>query len=147
MVLPANGDDPRQLGAGEVLAGSAKWQDILPLQAGGLLSTLLGVDNIVYGSDFVWNVDYLPTNRSIYLETFASGSALTTLVAVTLYATSGPTSGQAVVNATTSTTNTTTGALVRSNAFTLVDGVSYQLRFKATLLGTATLKLARLIFI
>lgn len=145
MVLPVNGDDPRQLGAGEVLSGGAKWQDILPLQAGGLVTGLLGAEAVVLGSDFIWSADYLPANRSIYLETYASGSVLTTQVVVTLYATSGPTSGQVVT--TTTTSNTTTGALVRSAAFALADGVSYQLRYKAAILGTGTLKLARLIIL
>lgn len=130
-----------------VKKGSARWQDILPLQPSGLLTGVLGVEAVIAGSDFVWSADYLPAGRSVYLETYASGSALTTLVTVTLYATSGINTGLAVVGASTSTSNTTTGALVRSGAFTLTDGVSYQLRFKAAVLGTGTLKLARLIIL
>jgi hypothetical protein len=141
MVLPVNGDDPRQLGAGEVLEGSGKVIDLLGLQSSGLLTGVLGVESLVNGSDFTWSAGFLPPGRQVYLETFASGSALTTQTTISLVSLAG------VVAASTMTTNTTAGGLVRSAAFVPVDGTTYQIRFKAAILGTGTLKLARLILL
>jgi hypothetical protein len=135
------GNDTSELPSGYALDGSAKVIDLLPLQSGGLVSGVLGATTTVNGSDFVWAKDYLPAGRLVYLETFASGSALTTQVTVTLNTLAGATV------ATTTTTNTTAGALARSPAISLTDGVTYQLRFNAAILGTATLKLARLIIL
>lgn len=135
------GNESAELPPGYALDGSAKVIDLLPLQATGLVTGVLGVEAAVNGSDFIWRKDYLPSGRSAYLETFASGSALTTQVTTTLYTQAG-----AVAGATT-TTNTTTGSLAQSTALALVDGTTYQLRFKAAILGTGTLKLARLIIL
>ena len=144
VVLPPNGDDPRQLGAGEVLDGSAKWLDVVGLQGTGLVGGLVGIDTIVAGSDFVWSKDYLPAGRSLYLEVVASGSAVTTQVQVSLY-TAGATPVQ-VVASLVSTTGIAAN-LARSSAFSLTDGATYQVHYKSVVLGTATLKLARLIIL
>jgi hypothetical protein len=123
------------------LQGNAKVIDVIGLQSSGFLTGLLGAEAVVSGSDFTWSKDFLPPGRQVYLETFASGSALTTQATVSFVSLAG------VVAASTMTTNTTTGGLVRSAAFVPVDGTTYQIRFKAAVLGTGSLKLARLILL
>jgi len=142
LILPADGSDPRRPGAGEALAGSAKWLDVIGLQSTGLLSGLLGVDTVVSGSDFVWDTAYLPAGRSLYLEIYGSGSALSTQMTAGIYTAAG-----VAVPGASATITGAAGALVRGNAFTLTSGITYQLHFKTAVLGTGTLKLARIIIL
>lgn len=131
----------QELQPGDALQGTAGVIDLIGYQGGsGLVSGLLGADTTLAGSDFLWDARFLPQGRSIYFETVSSGSVLTTQNTVALYTAAG-----ALVVA-----NTTTGtgaALTRSAAITLVSGTTYQVHFRTAIVGTGTLRLARLIIL
>lgn len=149
LILPTDGREPARLTSADALQGTAGWLDIIGLQSGtGILSGLLGVDSTVAGSDFVWDDRYLPKGRSLYLEIYGSGSVLTTQMTAMLYTAAG-----VAVTSAAATITGTANALVRGTAFAtpaanpLVNGVTYQLHFKTAVLGTGSLKLARLIIL
>lgn len=142
LVLPPNGDDPRQLAAGEVLDGSTNDIVLVARQAGVTLS-LISTDAVVDGSNYLWEKILLPFGRSVYFEAVAAGVNLGAAVGVTvsLYTTAGVLlAGSAL------TITSLTPLRARSAALALADNTEYVVRYKTSgLLGSAFLYSARLL--
>lgn len=142
MVLPANGDDPRQLTTGEVLDGSTNDIVLVARQAGVALS-LISTDAVVDGSNYLWEKLLVPFGRSVYFEAVASGVNLGAAVGVTvsLYTTAGVLLPSSVL-----TITSLTPQRARTAALVLADNTEYVVRYKTSgLLGSAFLYSARLL--
>ena len=114
---------------------------LIGLQATALTTTST-TDALIPGTDFLWQSAYVPSGRSVFLEIVGNGSAATVAASVALYTAAGVLVAGAAVTA--AGTAITRG---RSTALTLVDNTTYQLRFKTTVAGTASIKSVRIIII
>lgn len=104
------------------------------------MTTTSTTDVLMVGSDIQWESEFTG-GKSVFLEGFIISSATTLTASVSLYTAAGV----IVSGATISTT--TAGARVRTTALALVGGTTYQLRWKISAAGTASLKLIRLVVI
>jgi len=143
MVLPANGDDPRQLGAGEVLAGSSKSFDIVNRQAGAVTLLNITTDTLVAASDWNWRVSHLAPGTAAYFEIIGSGSVAGLGVTASLYTAAGVLlAGSSVTAAGLTPTLAEVGPITMPTVDTVL-----QVKFKnstGAILGTGSLYIARL---
>jgi len=141
-VLPPNGDDPRQIGAGEVLDGSTTDIVLVARQAGAGLS-LITTDAVIDGSNYLWEKILVPFGRQPFFEIVASGVNLGAAVGVTvsLYTTTNTLVAGSALTAT-----SVAPVRVRSAALTLTDNTEYLVKFKTSgLLGSAFVYSARIL--
>lgn len=122
----------------ESITPSAYMIDLIGFQSTPITTTLT-TDTVIVGTDFLWNAEF-SAGRSIFLEGMLFESVATATVSLSLYTLAGV----QVANSICSTTSTT-AIRIRSIASTLVDGTTYQLRWKVSVASTASLKYARLI--
>lgn len=103
------------------------------------ITTTVTTDTLIAGSDFLWNTVYDAAGQSVYLETVGYGSAATTTTTVTLYTLAG-----VAVTGSATTAASVTANRARSAALGLVDGTTYQVRWKSNA-ATGNLKSVRLV--
>lgn len=105
------------------------------------ITTTVTTDTLISGSDFVWSAAFDTNGQSVYLETVGFGSVSTTTTTTTLYTLAG-----VAVTGSATTAGSVTANRARSVALGLVDGTTYQVRWKANA-ATGNLKSVRLVII
>lgn len=96
-------------------------------------------DVLLDGTDFVWQSDFVPPGKMVYLQVVGRGSNSTSGPQVTLYdSNNNPVAGSATISGTTTT-------IANSPALTLVNGTTYRVKWKTNGTGNSYIRQVRLI--